>query len=108
MTPHGPDADTFIKASEADLKPEKFDAGLAFMFESTMFLRLTPLALEAPFRDVDYQECWQRLPRVFNPNTPVVKGPLVVADKPAGATEGGSGSAKGAVVLSNDGSSIQL
>lgn len=106
MTPHGPDAETFIKASEAELGPEKFEAGLAFMFESTLFLRLTPQALEAPYRDVNYQECWQRLPRVFNPSTPLVKGPLVVAEKAASASEGGSGSAKGAVVLATDGSSV--
>lgn len=28
MTPHGPDADTFDRASAAELKPEKFTAGL--------------------------------------------------------------------------------
>ena len=35
MSAHGPDAQTFEKASNAQLKPHKFDKGLAFMFETT-------------------------------------------------------------------------
>ena len=61
MTPHGPDSDTFERASAADLKPEKFTAGLAFMFETNVFLRVTEEALEAPWRDRDYQKCWAKL-----------------------------------------------
>ena len=34
MSAHGPDATTFNKASTAELKPEYFDKGLAFMFET--------------------------------------------------------------------------
>jgi homogentisate 1,2-dioxygenase len=37
----GPDADTFIKASKAVLKPEKFEAGLAFMFETSFVLKVS-------------------------------------------------------------------
>jgi homogentisate 1,2-dioxygenase len=66
MTPHGPDAPTFEKASTAKLEPEYFDKGLAFMFETTLMLRLTKWALTAPHREVDYQKCWSTLPRLFD------------------------------------------
>lgn len=66
MTPHGPDAPTFDGASNADLKPHKFDAGLAFMFETSALLKLTPWAIEAEHRDVNYQKCWDALPKYFN------------------------------------------
>ena len=65
MTPHGPDAPTFDKASTMELGPTKFDAGLAFMFETTLVLKLTPYALEAPHRDKEYQKCWESLPKYF-------------------------------------------
>lgn len=68
MTPHGPDADTFIHASNADLVPQKFEGGLAFMFETSLMLRLTQQAITAPHRDYDYQKCWSALPRCFNPH----------------------------------------
>jgi len=65
MTPHGPDAATFAKASSVDQKPVWFDSGLAFMFETNALLRLTPYALEAPHRDTDYQACWEGCPKLF-------------------------------------------
>jgi len=65
MSAHGPDAATFARASAAALAPEKFDAGLAFMFETNLFLRVTDEALAAPWRDVDYAKCWQSLERHF-------------------------------------------
>ena len=63
MTPHGPDQPTFEKASEADLKPDYFDAGLAFMFETGKSMRLNPRALEAKWRDVNYFKCWEGIPQ---------------------------------------------
>lgn len=65
MTPHGPDAPTFEKASAAELGPVKFDAGLAFMFETSLLLKLTPFALQAPHLDKDYQKCWQGCKKHF-------------------------------------------
>lgn len=67
MVGHGPDADAFKAASVADLKPVYLPAdSLAFMFESTYTMRLTPWALnEAPL-DRDYYKCWQQLPKLFN------------------------------------------
>ena len=58
MTPHGPDADTVRAASAAALEPKMTPPGLAFMFETSQFLRVCKTALEAPWRDVDYQKCW--------------------------------------------------
>jgi len=81
MSAHGPDADTFLKASNAELKPEYFGAGLAFMFETTLQLKLTPWALAAPHRDAEYRKCWQQLPRVFDPHRRDVSS-LVIKLKP--------------------------
>ncbi|GLD96507.1 hypothetical protein PINS_up005190 [Pythium insidiosum] len=68
-TPHGPDADTFLKASNAELKPEKFDGGLAFMFESTYLVKLTDYALQCEHNDQDYYKCWQKMPKLFDPTS---------------------------------------
>lgn len=65
MTPHGPDGDTCKKAMKADLKPHKFDSGLAFMFESCYMLKVTQQALDAPNRDANYQKCWKDIPNLF-------------------------------------------
>ncbi len=65
MTPHGPDAPTFAKASEVDLKPEKFEAGLAFMFETNVMLSVSKKMLDANHRDKDYFKCWEGIPRSF-------------------------------------------
>jgi homogentisate 1,2-dioxygenase len=88
MTPHGPDADTFVKASTKELVPEYFGSGLAFMFESTLMFKLTDWALHAAHRDVEYQKCWQTLPRVFNPAVRDVKALTITHHPIKGATEG--------------------
>lgn len=61
MSAHGPDAEAFEKATQADLKPEYYDNMLAFMFESQQVWRLTPQAMHAAFRQTDYLQCWQGL-----------------------------------------------
>ena len=48
-------------------QPVKFDGGLAFMFETSLLLKLTRFALDAPHRDRDYNDCWAGLPKVFDP-----------------------------------------
>ena len=48
MSAHGPDAETFERASTAELKPHKIDDTLAFMFESRFAMRLTRYAMESP------------------------------------------------------------
>jgi len=62
---HGPDADVFAKASTADLRPQKLDATLAFMFESRWMLVPTRQALEAGHRQRDYDAVWSGLRRNF-------------------------------------------
>jgi homogentisate 1,2-dioxygenase len=66
MTPHGPDAPTFAAASAAQLTPTKFEAGLAFMFETNCMLRVARWAVEASHLDADYYTCWQGLPLLFD------------------------------------------
>jgi homogentisate 1,2-dioxygenase len=66
MTPHGPDASTFLAASSAKLEPTYFGEGLAFMFESTLMLKVTPSALASDALQSNYLKCWQRLPKLFD------------------------------------------
>lgn len=56
---HGPDVKTFETASHAELKPQKLDATMAFMFESRYPYKVTDMALEKDFLQGDYQDCWQ-------------------------------------------------
>jgi len=66
MSGHGPEAEVFDKASNADLKPMKTGAdSLAFMFETNFMLKLTKEAIEGDDRDEDYQKCWDSLPNNF-------------------------------------------
>ena len=58
MMPHGPDAATFQKASAAELRPQKIDGTLAFMFESCHAFKLTRQALEADNRQRNYDAVW--------------------------------------------------
>ena len=61
MSGHGPDAETFERASTADLKPQYIKDTLAFMFETRMVVRPTRFALEAKIVQHEYYECWQGL-----------------------------------------------
>jgi homogentisate 1,2-dioxygenase len=62
---HGPDADTYARASTAELKPQKLDGTLAFMFESRWTILTTRQAMEASFRQPDYDAVWSGLERNF-------------------------------------------
>ena len=66
MSAHGPDAPTVARAEAAALAPEKFDVGLAFMFESAATLRVTQEALDAPHLDKEYAACWAALKSRFD------------------------------------------
>ncbi|ALM50930.1 homogentisate 1,2-dioxygenase [Halomonas huangheensis] len=68
MSPHGPDANTFEKASEAELEPQYQAATLAFMFESRYAFQPTETALSADFRQRDYVDVWQGLKSHFSPD----------------------------------------
>lgn len=67
MSGHGPDADTFEKASHADLTPQRYENTLAFMFESHSVIRPTKFAMETLALQRDYFECWQGLKKNFKP-----------------------------------------
>ena len=72
MLPHGPDRDAFEGASNAELRPEKLDNTMSFMFETRFPQHLTAFAArEAPMQQ-EYMEVWQRLEKKFD-GTPGVK-----------------------------------
>ncbi len=58
MAAHGPDLATFDKASAAELKPQKIENTLAFMWESRWVWRPTKFALSAPELQKDYDSVW--------------------------------------------------
>lgn len=71
MSGHGPDAETFEKASRADLStPDVIKDTMAFMFETRCVLRPTRHALESAELQDDYYRCWQGLQKHFDPSTP--------------------------------------
>lgn len=65
MTAHGPDADAFDNASNAELVPQKLDRTMAFMMESRYLIQPTQFALASECLQSDYQDCWQGLGRKF-------------------------------------------
>jgi homogentisate 1,2-dioxygenase len=66
MSAHGPDADAFEKASGAELKPQRYENTLAFMFESRYVIRPTKFAMETEALQKDYFDCWQGLKKNFD------------------------------------------
>ncbi|MFP4305371.1 MAG: homogentisate 1,2-dioxygenase [Rhodosalinus sp.] len=72
MLPHGPDRTAFEGASNAELKPEKLENTMSFMFETRFPQHLTRFAAqEAPLQD-DYIDCWADLEKKFD-GTPGLK-----------------------------------
>jgi homogentisate 1,2-dioxygenase len=65
MAGHGPDAETFERASEAELKPQYLDNTLAFMFETQLAVRPTEFAMQTRILQHEYYECWQGLKKRF-------------------------------------------
>lgn len=63
---HGPDADGFTKATNAELKPQKLSGTMAFMFETRHLLRPTKFAMKTSALQKDYFECWQGLKKNFS------------------------------------------
>ena len=66
MSAHGPDADAFDNASNADLAPQKLDDTMAFMFESRYLIQPTRFAMETDALQKDYRDCWRGLNRNFS------------------------------------------
>jgi homogentisate 1,2-dioxygenase len=67
MSGHGPDAETFDRASTAELKPHKLDGTLAFMLETRFACRPTKFAMDSAMLQHEYFECWQSLRKNFKP-----------------------------------------
>ena len=65
MSGHGPDLDSWRKASEAALKPAKIEGSLAFMVETCWPYRPTEWALERA--QPDYDEAWSGFPKAKLP-----------------------------------------
>jgi homogentisate 1,2-dioxygenase len=66
MAGHGPDTESFEKASNADLKPVFQGNTLAFMFETRYVCRPTKFALETSQLDDQYFQVWQGLRKRFD------------------------------------------
>jgi homogentisate 1,2-dioxygenase len=68
MSGHGPDADTFEKASASDTsKAHHVQDTMAFMFETPAVIHPTKYALETVQLQHEYYRCWQGLKKHFNP-----------------------------------------
>ncbi|KAG6637238.1 hypothetical protein I3843_11G161000 [Carya illinoinensis] len=71
MSPHGPDTKsyegTIARGNEAG--PCRIADTMAFMFESSLIPRICPWALDSPFMDPDYYQCWLGLRSHFKPGS---------------------------------------
>lgn len=65
MSAHGPDAEVYEKASNAELKPQKLSGTMAFMFESRYIIRPTEYAMKTSELQHEYFEVWQKLKKNF-------------------------------------------
>jgi homogentisate 1,2-dioxygenase len=66
MSPHGPDAETFEKASNADTGSAHYIRDtMAFMFETRRVIRPTDQALTSPTLQANYHQCWQGIAKHF-------------------------------------------
>ena len=71
MTGHGPDAETFAKASAIDTtRPDYITDTMAFMFETPSVMHTTRYALETAQLQHEYWRCWSGLQRHFDPSRP--------------------------------------
>jgi homogentisate 1,2-dioxygenase len=65
MSGHGPDVESWRKASDAELKPVRIEGTMAFMVESCWPYRPTPFALDRA--QSDYDEAWTDFPKAQLP-----------------------------------------
>ena len=65
MSGHGPDVESWRKASEAELKPVKIEGTMAFMVESCWPYKPTKFALDRA--QPDYDEAWADFPKAQLP-----------------------------------------
>ncbi|HEX7930682.1 MAG TPA: homogentisate 1,2-dioxygenase domain-containing protein, partial [Sphingomicrobium sp.] len=67
MSGHGPDLESWRKASGAELKPVKIEGTMAFMIESRWVFHCTDHALETSALDEDYDQVWSGFPKAELP-----------------------------------------
>ena len=65
MSPHGPAAAVFEKASTVELEPDRYRDTMAFMLESRYVIQPTQWALESELRQRDYIQCWDGIKKNF-------------------------------------------
>ncbi|HEU4809349.1 MAG TPA: homogentisate 1,2-dioxygenase [Sphingomicrobium sp.] len=65
MSGHGPDVESWQKASEAELKPSKIEGTMAFLVETCWPYRPTRFALDRA--QPDYDDAWQGFPKAKLP-----------------------------------------
>ena len=65
MSGHGPDVESWRRASEAELKPAKIEGTMAFMVESCWPYRPTRFALDRA--QPDYDQAWAEFPKAQLP-----------------------------------------
>jgi homogentisate 1,2-dioxygenase len=66
MSSHGPDRASYMRVLQAELKPYKIEATLAFMFESRLVLK--PTAYAAAAAQKDYDDCWSAFEKAAIPS----------------------------------------
>lgn len=71
MTPHGPDAGTFEKASKADTSQAHYIRDtMAFMFETRRIIRPTQAAMSSDTLQNNYDAVWSGINKHFDPSQP--------------------------------------
>ncbi|HEY6834600.1 MAG TPA: homogentisate 1,2-dioxygenase [Pseudolabrys sp.] len=70
MLPHGPDGESFLRGTNAELKPHKLEGTLAFMFESRLPQRVTPYAASLKEMQNEYASYGKSIPKTFDPTKP--------------------------------------
>jgi homogentisate 1,2-dioxygenase len=70
MLPHGPDAESFERGSNVELKPHKLEGTMAFMFETRFPQRVSAYAAGIGQLQKEYGAYGKALPKYFDPNKP--------------------------------------
>lgn len=68
FTPHGPDAGATKAGQTGQDTPERYADTLAFMWESNQLW--VPTAAATQLADATYSECWDNIPKTFDPKDP--------------------------------------
>lgn len=74
MSGHGPDADTYERASTEKLEPEYLADTLTAMVETQLVMRPTKFALETELRQREYYQSWLKIKNQFRREPATVPG----------------------------------